>query len=376
MHEGNDGYSTSSHSSDDEAGDMITPLTSAAQKMSVDDFDLLAVVGKGSFGKVMQVRHKRTGQIYAMKVLKKKELIKRKQVLHTRTERNVLVDVTHPFVVSLRAAFQTRGKLYMLLDYFNGGELFFHLRNDGQFSEERCRFYAAQIILALKCLHENGVVYRDLKPENILLDSEGFIKITDFGLSKDAMADGKLTHTFCGTPEYLAPEVLRNEGHARAVDWWSLGTLLFEMMTGLPPFYDTNIDAMYEKILNDPLVFPPEMSMDARDLFVRLLERDPAHRLGSGEDDAEELMRHPFFESVRWDALLKKQVEPPYVPAVTSKVDLRNVDEEFLQEAPSDTPIVCTGSVLKASDAFPNFTYQPETGLAQHNPDEDDFPDF
>ncbi|MES1912266.1 MAG: hypothetical protein MHM6MM_004569 [Cercozoa sp. M6MM] len=234
MHEGNDGYSTSSHSSDDEAGDMITPLTSAAQKMSVDDFDLLAVVGKGSFGKVMQVRHKRTGQIYAMKVLKKKELIKRKQVLHTRTERNVLVDVTHPFVVSLRAAFQTRGKLYMLLDYFNGGELFFHLRNDGQFSEERCRFYAAQIILALKCLHENGVVYRDLKPENILLDSEGFIKITDFGLSKDAMADGKLTHTFCGTPEYLAPEVLRNEGHARAVDWWSLGTLLFEMMTGLP----------------------------------------------------------------------------------------------------------------------------------------------
>ena len=220
---------------------------SLTQKMTVDDFELLNVVGKGSFGKVMQVRKKDTGEIFAMKTLKKSVLVKRKHVEHTQTEREILQQIDHPFIVSLRYAFQTKDKLYMILDYFNGGELFFHLRNGGAFGEERAKFYAAEIACALSCLHDNNYIYRDLKPENILLDSDGHIRLTDFGLSKDGISDNSITHTFCGTPEYLAPEIIKNDGYGKTVDWWSLGTLLYEMINGLPPFYDENLHYMYEK---------------------------------------------------------------------------------------------------------------------------------
>ena len=196
--------------------------SAAARRVGLREFVLLKVVGKGSFGKVMQVRKRDTGRIYAMKVLQKANIIRRNQVEHTRTERNVLSRIMHPFIVGLNFAFQTEDKLYFVLDYCAGGELFFHLGREGKFDEPRSRFYAAQIVLALEHLHKMSVIYRDLKPENVLLDHRGNVRITDFGLSKENVeAVDSGAHSFCGTPEYLAPEVLNRSGHGRAVDWWS-----------------------------------------------------------------------------------------------------------------------------------------------------------
>lgn len=331
--------------------------------LTVDDFDLLKVVGKGSFGKVMQVKKRDSNKIYAMKVLKKQQLIKRKQVAHTKTERKVLEEIDNPFIVALRFAFQTDTKLYMVLDYFMGGELFYHLKNGGRFTEERGRFYAAEIALALQCLHDQTIVYRDLKPENVLLDEEGHIRLTDFGLSKEGVSNTKLTHTFCGTPEYLAPEVIHGQGYGTAVDWWSLGTLLFEMLTGLPPFYNQNLHVMYEKIVRGKLTFPAYLSSSARSVLTGLLTRDPKLRLGA-RGGIEDLKRHPFFDGLDWDKLYRKEIIPPFKPAVTEgKMDTSYVDEEFKKETPKDTPDVASNT-LRQKVKFENFTFAgPESNL-------------
>lgn len=333
------------------------------EKMSVDDFDLLKVVGKGSFGKVMQVRRKATGKVYAMKVLKKQQLVARKQVAHTQTERKVLQNIDHPFIVSLRFAFQTPEKLYMILDYFTGGELFFHLKNTGKFPERRAMFYAAEITAAIDCLHQHDIVYRDLKPENVLLDNDGHIMLTDFGLSKESITETNLTHTFCGTPEYLAPEVIHGSGYGKPVDWWSLGTLLYEMLTGLPPFYNQNLHVMYERIIRAKLTFPDYLSEDAKDLLSKMLERDPKKRIGS--KNAEEIKKHPFFKSIDWEKLLRREIEPPFKPIIEGgATSVSNVDEEFKSEAAKDTYV--PPSKLDASKAqFPNFTYvAPQSHMA------------
>jgi len=333
-------------------------------KLSVDDFELLNVIGKGGFAKVMQVRKRDTGKIYAMKVLKKKELIARKQVAHTNTERKILQDIENPFIVALRFAFQTTTKLYMVLDYFNGGELFFHLKNNGHFPEIRARFYAAEIVLALECMHNNRIIYRDLKPENILLDEKGHIRLTDFGLSKELEEGLETTLTFCGTPEYLAPEVILGQPYGQACDWWSLGTVLYEMITGMGPFYDENLHTMYDKILRAKLTFPPEVSANARKFIGSLLERNPKQRLGSGgKKGVEDIKKHPFFEGLDWVKLYKKELTAPFVPTVLEgKLDVANVDEEFTSERAIDTPLQ-TGSLLEKATpmgsqaAFPGFTY-------------------
>lgn len=332
------------------------------EKLGIEDFELLKVVGKGSFGKVMQVKKKDTGLIYAMKVLKKEQLVKRKQVAHTQTERKVLQNVDHPFIVSLRFAFQSDVKLYMILDYFTGGELFFHLKNAGRFPEDRARYYAAEIALALHCLHSHEIVYRDLKPENVLLDNEGHIKLTDFGLSKDSVSSSGLTHTFCGTPEYLAPEVIHGAGYGQAVDWWSLGTLLYEMLTGLPPFFNQNLHVMYEKIIRAKLTFPGYLSQNAKLILSLLLERNPKKRLGSGPTGVEEIKKHKFFEGIDWTKLLNKEIKTPFKPAGSGEGQMStvNVDEEFTSELPQDTPVA--PSTLKSRVEFPNFTFGGDGG--------------
>lgn len=301
------------------------------EKITVKDFDLLNVVGKGSFGKVMQVRKKDTGKIYAMKVLNKKTIIERNELAHTQAEKNILQKLIHPFLVNLVYAFQTEDKLYFIMDYINGGELFFHLQKEEKFSNDRVRFYCAEIICGLEYLHAKAVLYRDLKPENILLTEDGHICMTDFGISKEGLeTENDRTVTFCGTPEYLAPEILQGKSYGKAVDWWSFGTLMYEMLTGLPPFYSQDVQEMYNKIMNDKLVFPPNVSADARSLLTGLLERVPEKRL----QDAKAIKAHPYFKGLDWDAIVRKEVEPPFIPNVKGKNDTSQVDAEFLAETP------------------------------------------
>jgi len=300
-------------------------------RVTIKDFDLLNVVGKGSFGKVMQVRKKDNGKIYAMKVLNKKTILERNELDHTRAEKNILQKLVHPFLVNLVYAFQTEDKLYFIMDYINGGELFFHLQKEEKFSDDRVKFYCAEIVCGLEYLHNCGVLYRDLKPENILLTEDGHICMTDFGISKEGLlSDNDRTATFCGTPEYLAPEILQGHKYGKAVDWWSFGTLMFEMLTGLPPFYSQDVQDMYNKIMNDKLVFPPQVSQEARSLLSSLLERSPEKRL----QDPKTIKQHAYFKGIDWDKIVRKEVDPPFVPEVSGKTDTKWVDREFLDETP------------------------------------------
>lgn len=352
--------SNSSNKNEDEFdfGDDI--VNSQQKKVTQEDFELLTVIGRGSFGKVMQVKHKETGKIYAMKVMRKDAIIAKNQVKHTRDEKSILQKIQHPFIVNLRFAFQTKDKLYMILDYVNGGELFFHLKKNGKFSEDRVIFYAAEISSALSHLHSHGIVYRDLKPENILLDMDGHIVITDFGLSKEVPTSDS-THTFCGTPEYLAPEVLRGQGHSYPVDWWSLGTLIYEMLTGLPPFYSKHINVMYQKILNAQLTFPSSMSSQAQSLLEGLLTRDSEARL-SGDG----VKKHPFFKGINWDDLEAKKIDAPWKPPVETLTDTTQIDDFFKSEKPIHS--VVDGSLLDDlddddKDIFAGFTFAGGTVL-------------
>jgi len=289
-----------------------------AGKLKIEDFELLKVVGKGSFGKVMQVRKKDTSRIYALKTIRKAHIISRSEVTHTLAERSVLAQINNPFIVPLKFTFQSPEKLYFVLAFVNGGELFHHLQKEQRFDVNRSRFYTAELLCALECLHGFNVIYRDLKPENILLDYQGHIALCDFGLCKLDMKDEDRTNTFCGTPEYLAPELLLGTGYNKTVDWWTLGVLLYEMLTGLPPFYDENTNEMYRKILGEPLHFPSQdiVPSAAKDLLTKLLNRDPAQRLGA--NGSAEIKAHPFFHAIDWRKLLQRKYEPTFKPSVVS----------------------------------------------------------
>ncbi|KAI9573605.1 kinase-like domain-containing protein [Boletus coccyginus] len=319
---------------------------SSGQSLTIDDFELITVIGKGSFGKVMQVRKRDTMRIYALKTIRKAHIVDRKEITHTLAERLVLARVNNPFIVPLKFSFQSEQKLYLVLAFVNGGELFHHLQREQRFNEERSRFYSAELLLALEHLHELDVVYRDLKPENILLDYTGHIALCDFGLCKLNMKDSDTTNTFCGTPEYLAPEILNGQGYNKVIDWWTLGVLLYEMLSGLPPFYDEVTDKMYQKILTDPLVFGSEFGSGARSILTSLLDRDPTRRLGV--NGAEEIKKHPFFEKhLDFKKLLQKKIQPPFKPSVSSPVDVSNFDTVFTTEAPIDSYV--DGSQLSST---------------------------
>ncbi|KAF9426476.1 hypothetical protein BGZ94_006463 [Podila epigama] len=355
-----------------------------SRHLSTADFDILRVLGIGSFGKVYQVRKKDTGRIYAMKVLNKKQIIEQKQVEHTIAERNVLVQALQsPFIVGLKFSFQTPTKLYLVQDFMNGGELFFHMQNEGTFSEARARFYTAELVLALEHLHSCNVIYRDLKPENILLSSQGHIVLVDFGLCKQNVTEDERTHTFCGTTEYLAPEIVKGTGYGKAVDWWSLGVLSYEMLVGTSPFADARTEGTYHKILHQPVIFPARpghphhhfhhtilkentsrhnkrtttthgpalgtdasvtssgfgigISHEAQDLIQRLLDKNPKTRLGSGSNGAEgvgAIKAHPFFRGIDFERLQTRDVTPPFQPhiGVTGDLDVSNFDTHFTDQ--------------------------------------------
>ncbi|XP_064190971.1 ribosomal protein S6 kinase beta-2-like [Anguilla rostrata] len=331
-----------------------------SERVGPECFELLTVLGKGGYGKVFQVRKvqgSQTGKIFAMKVLRKAKIIcNAKDTAHTRAEREILETVRHPFIVDLLYAFQTGGKLYLILECLIGGELFMQLEKEGIFMEDTACFYLGEITLALGHLHSNGIIYRDLKPENIMLNHQGHIKLTDFGLCKESIHDGSVTHTFCGTIEYMAPEILMRSGHNRAVDWWSLGALMYDMMTGSPPFTAENRKKTIDKILKCKLSLPPYLTPDARDMIKRLLKKNSAQRLGSSKADCGDIQKHPFFRHINWDDLLNKRVEPPYKPSLQSDEDVSQFDSRFTRQTPVDSPDD-TSLSHSADHAFAGFTY-------------------
>uniref|UniRef100_A0AAQ5X1L9 Ribosomal protein S6 kinase n=1 Tax=Amphiprion ocellaris TaxID=80972 RepID=A0AAQ5X1L9_AMPOC len=320
--------------------DISHHVKEGCEKADPSQFQLLKVLGQGSYGKVFLVRKIRgvdRGQLYAMKVLKKATLKVRDRV-RSKMERDILAEVNHPFIVKLHYAFQTEGKLYLILDFLRGGDLFTRLSKEVMFTEEDVKFYLAELALALDHLHSLGIIYRDLKPENILLDEEGHIKITDFGLSKEAIDHDKRAYSFCGTIEYMAPEVVNRRGHTQSADWWSFGVLMFEMLTGSLPFQGKDRKETMALILKAKLGMPQFLSPEVQSLLRALFKRNPANRLGAGPDGVEEIKRHRFFASIDWNKLYKKEVRPPFKPTVGRPEDTFHFDPEFTSRTPTDSP--------------------------------------
>ncbi|KAL0994001.1 hypothetical protein UPYG_G00116590 [Umbra pygmaea] len=329
--------------SDDSSVDEISithHVKEGSDRADPRQFELRKVLGQGSFGKVFLVKKitgPDSGQLYAMKVLKKATLKVRDRV-RTKMERDILVEVNHPFIVRLHYAFQTEGKLYLILDFLRGGDLFTRLSKEVMFTEEDVKFYLAELALALDHLHGLGIIYRDLKPENILLDDEGHIKLTDFGLSKESIDQENKAYSFCGTVEYMAPEVVNRRGHSLSADWWSYGVLMFEMLTGTLPFQGKDRKETMTMILKAKLGMPQFLSQEAQSLLRNLFKRNPGNRLGAGPDGVAEIKRHSFFSSIDWNKLFRREIHPPFKPASGRPDDTVYFDTEFTAKTPRDSP--------------------------------------
>ncbi|KZF22983.1 Pkinase-domain-containing protein [Xylona heveae TC161] len=301
----------------------------SSKELKLDNFELIKTLGTGTFARVWLARLKDGPQdkVYALKVLRKAEVIRLKQVEHVRNERSVLAAVAgHPFITTLITTFSDHDCIYMLLEYCPGGEVFSYLRKARRFDEATAKFYAAEICLILEFLHSlEGIAYRDLKPENILIDADGHLKLVDFGFAKKCA--NIETYTLCGTPEYLAPEVIRNTGHSTAVDWWAFGILIYEFLVGQPPFWDQNPMKIYEQICEGKVRFPSGMSEDAKDLISGLCSVDTSKRLGNIQGGAERVKSHPFFKDIDWDALYQRKTKGPIVPKLKNPADASNFDE-------------------------------------------------
>lgn len=303
-------------------------------EVKFEDFERIRVLGTGAFGTVYLVKHNSTGKYYAMKMLEKEKLIKLKQVEHSLYEKKILNSLNFPFVVYLKYFIKDNVYLYFILPFIAGGEMFTHLRRAGRFDEYTSKFYASQVILALEYLHACELVYRDLKPENILIDKSGYIKLTDFGFCK--LLRGR-TWTLCGTPEYLAPEVILSKGYGTSVDWWSLGILIYEMDAGYPPFYASDPMRIYEKIVTGKYRCPSNFSSDLKDLVGHVLQGDITRRYGNLRDGVLDFKNHKWFHEINWDSILNSRVTPPFVPRVRSPGDAANFEsyeEEYIKESP------------------------------------------
>jgi len=303
-------------------------------KVTLNDFKILKTLGKGAFGKVLLVHNEELNKYFAMKILKKDFIKKNKQIAHTKVERKILEKIDYPFIAQLFYAFQNKEKLYMITEYMPGGEMFYHLHKEQYFKESKAKFYICEIILAIEHLHKNNIIYRDLKPENILLDENGHIKLTDFGLSKIVNDINKdRTFTICGTPEYVAPEVLTGKGYNKSVDWWSLGIVLYEMLCGYSPFREAreriDIEIYFKPIHHDNLI-----SDIAFDLINKLIEPNCEKRLGYGIMDSIEIKNHVFFKDINWKKVERKEIEPEYKPVLKKPGDVSNFDTIFTDMDP------------------------------------------
>ena len=305
-----------------------------SHKVTLNDFKILKTLGKGAFGKVLLVHNEELNKYFAMKILKKDFIKKNKQIVHTKVERKILEKIDYPFIAQLFYAFQNKEKLYMITEYMPGGEMFYHLHKEEYFKESKAKFYICEIILAIEHLHKNNIIYRDLKPENILLDENGHIKLTDFGLSKIVNDINKdRTYTICGTPEYVAPEVLTGKGYNKSVDWWSLGIVLYEMLCGYSPFREAreriDIEIYFKPIHHDNLI-----SDIAFDLISKLIEPNCEKRLGYGILDSIEIKNHQFFKDINWKKVESKEIEPEYKPVLKKPGDVSNFDTMFTEMDP------------------------------------------
>jgi|UniRef100_A0A2N9E693 p70 ribosomal S6 kinase len=337
-------------------------------KFGPGDFEILRVVGQGAFGKVFQVRRKKVNAnskqgdadtetdsndgIYAMKVMRKETIIKKNHVDYMRAERDILTKVVHPFIVQLRYSFQTKSKLYLILDFINGGHLFFHLYRQGIFSEDQARVYTAEIVSAVSHLHKRGIVHRDLKPENILMDADGHVMLTDFGLAKE-IDESSRSNSMCGTTEYMAPEILLSKGHNKDADWWSAGILLYEMLSGQPPFTHENRKKLKEKIIKEKVKLPPYLSSEAHSLLKGLLQKEPSRRLGSGPNGGDDIKSHKWFRSINWKKLEFRELQPKFKPDVSGKDCTANFDRCWTAMPPDDSP----ASTPTTGEHFQGYTY-------------------
>lgn len=296
----------------------------AQNTASLDTFDRIKTLGTGSFGRVMLVQHKATKEYHAMKILDKQKIVKLKQVEHTLNEKKILQSTSFPFIVHLDYSFKDNSNLYMILEFVTGGEMFSHLRQAGKFTESHSRFYAGQIALVLEYLHHMDVMYRDLKPENLLIDIQGYIKVTDFGFAKKVKGR---TWTLCGTPEYLAPEIILSKGYNKAVDWWALGVLIYEMAAGYPPFFADQPIQIYEKIVSGKVRFPSHFTTDLKDILKNLLQVDITNRFGNLKNGANDVKNHKWFAAIDWIALYQKKVDAPFIPKCKGPGDGSNFEE-------------------------------------------------
>ncbi|XP_062330460.1 protein kinase C epsilon type [Osmerus eperlanus] len=333
------------------------------QRRSLKDFLFIKVLGKGSFGKVMLAELKGSDEVYAVKVLKKDVILQDDDVDCTLTEKRILALARrHPYLTQLHCCFQTRDRLFFVMEYVNGGDLMFQIQRSRKFDEPRSRFYAAEVTSALMFLHRNGVIYRDLKLDNILLDAEGHCKLADFGMCKEGIMDGVTTTTFCGTPDYIAPEILQELEYGASVDWWALGVLMYEMMAGQPPFEADNEDDLFESILHDDVLYPVWLSKEAVSILRAFMTKNPAKRLGcvvtQGYEEA--IKAHPFFKEIDWVLLEQRRVKPPFKPRIKTKRDVNNFDQDFTKEEPVLTP---TEEVIVRQinqEEFKDFSYCAE----------------
>ncbi|EGV64113.1 Serine/threonine kinase [Yamadazyma tenuis] len=311
------------------------------KKVGLDDFQFLAVLGKGNFGKVMLAESRHTNNLCAIKVLKKDFIVENDEAESVKSEKRVFLTANkemHPFLLNLHCCFQTENRIYFVMEYISGGDLMWHIQNS-RFSAKRAKFYACEVLLGLKHFHDNGIVYRDLKLDNILLTSKGHIKIGDYGLCKENMWHKSTTGTFCGTPEFMAPEIVSGKEYTRSVDWWAFGVLLFQMLLCQSPFKGDDEDEIFNAIEHDDVKYPISMPRQTVLILQALLTKDPSMRLGSSERDALEIMEHPYFADVNFDDILSCNIQPPYLPELTSEHDYSNFDKEFTSETPRLTPV-------------------------------------